>query len=231
MEERGEPDARPTRGDRVRRGALAAYLVSWAALAISPLDRQTWLLENALVFALAGVLLGIRGSFRFSNLSTVLIVAFLALHAVGSHYTYSAVPAGFWLRDALDLSRNHYDRFVHFAFGVFWAYPFREVALRAVHAHRAWSFVLPCLAVLAVSSGYEILESWAARLVNPEIGVAFVGAQGDVWDGQKDMSLALGGAVLAMLCTARARRASGHEPFVRWLAGAHTVSHAGRAAG
>jgi len=218
MHERGAFEAGPTRGDRVRRAALAGYLVFWAALAVSPADRETWLLENGLVFALAALLLGVRRRFRFSNLSTVMIVSFLALHAVGSHYTYSAVPAGRWARDALDLSRNHYDRFVHLVFGVLLAYPFREVTLRRVHAHRAWSYVLPCLAVLSFSSAYEILESWAARWVNPEIGVAFVGAQGDVWDGQKDMSLALGGAIFAMLCTARARRVTGHEPWVRWLA-------------
>jgi len=80
--------------------------------------------------------------------------------------------------------------------------------------------VLSPAVTLSFSSGYEILESWAARVVNPEIGVAFVGAQGDVWDGQKDMSLALGGAIFTMLCTARARRVTGHEPWVRWLAAA-----------
>jgi putative membrane protein len=91
--------------------------------------------------------------------------------------------------------------------------------------------VLPCLAVLSFSSGYEILESWAAQVVEPGVGVAFVGAQGDVWDGQKDMSLALAGAVVAMLCTARARRATGHEPWVVWLAGSRVPSRAGRVEG
>jgi polyphosphate:AMP phosphotransferase len=192
MDERGASGAGPSRGDRMRRGALAAYLVVWAALAVSPVDRETWLLENGLVFALAALLLAIRRRFRFSNLSMVLILAFLSLHAVGSHYTYSAAPPGVWARDAFGLARNHYDRFVHLAFGVLWAYPFRELALRRVHAHRIWSYVVPCLAVLSCSSGYEILESWAAQVVNPAIGVAFVGAQGDVWDGQKDMTLAAG---------------------------------------
>jgi len=213
------PDRPARTGDRWARRAFAAWLVLWATLAVAPVDRETWLLENLLVFGLALVLLALRRRFRFSNLSAVLILAFLALHAVGSHYTYSAVPAGEWAREAFGLSRNHYDRFVHFAFGLLWAYPFREIALRAVHAHRVWGYVIPCLAVLAVSSLYEILESWAARVVNPEIGIAFVGAQGDAWDGQKDMTLALVGAMLAMAATAWARRATGHEPWVRWLAG------------
>jgi putative membrane protein len=205
--------------ERLRHWLYGGYLCFWAALAVDPIDRPTWLLENVLVLVVFGVLWAIRGRFRFSNLSLVLIVGFLSLHAIGSHYTYSAVPAGFWVRDALDLSRNPYDRFVHLAFGLLCAYPLRELTLRAVHAHRIWSFVVPCLAVLSMSSVYEILESWAARVVDPSVGLAFVGAQGDVWDGQKDMTLALAGAVAAMVATARVRRTTGHEPYVHWLTG------------
>jgi putative membrane protein len=196
---------------------VAGYALVWAALAIAPLDRQTWLLENLLVFGFAAVLLALRGRFRFSNLSALLIAIFLLLHVVGAHYTYSSVPAGLWIRDALDLSRNHYDRFVHFSFGLLMGYPLREVALRSVHAHRAWSTVVPLLAMLALSASYEIMEAWAARVVDPGVGMAFVGAQGDVWDGQKDMTLALSGALVSIVLAAAARRATGHEPYVRWL--------------
>jgi putative membrane protein len=216
------------REQRLQRWLVAGYAVVWAALAVSPVDRQTWLLENTLVFALVAVLLALRGRFHFSDLSSVLIAAFLMLHVVGSHYTYSAVPVGFWVRDALDLSRNHYDRFVHFAYGVLLAYPLREIALRVVHAHRIWSYVVPVLGVLAMSSSYEMMEAWAARVVDPGTGIAFVGAQGDVWDGQKDMSLAFAGALLAMVLTAAVRRATGHEPYVRWLAGGHAQRPAPR---
>lgn len=205
------------RAPRLVHWLVAGYAVVWAVLAVSPLDRQTWLLENLLVFGFAAMLLAMRGRFRFSNLSALLMTAFLLLHVVGAHYTYSSVPAGLWIRDAFDLSRNHYDRFVHFAFGLLMGYPLREVALRAVHAHRIWSTVVPLVFVLAVSSSYEIMEAWAARIVDPEVGMAFVGAQGDLWDGQKDMSLALLGAILAMAVTAVSRRATGREPYVRWL--------------
>lgn len=215
MDGGGSPAVRNER--QLQRWLVAGYGLVWAALAVAPLDRQTWLLENLLVLALAATLLALRGRFRFSDLSAVLIVGFLLLHAVGSHYTYSAVPVGFWVRDALDLSRNHYDRLVHFAFGVLLAYPLREIALRVVHAHRVWSYVVPVLAVLAISSTYEMMEAWAARIVDPEVGMAFVGAQGDVWDGQKDMSLALAGALLTMALTAVMRRATGREPYVFWL--------------
>jgi len=89
----------------------------------------------------------------------------------------------------------------------------REIVLRVLHVHRVWSYVLPALVILAVSSTYEIIESWAAQLVAPEVGVAYVGAQGDVWDGQKDMTLAWAGAILAMAVTALRRSQTGREPY------------------
>jgi putative membrane protein len=195
-----------------------AYGVVWLWAAVSPWDRQTWLLENLLVLAAVAILALSHRRFVFSNLSYLLIAAFLSLHVVGSHFTYSAVPLGAWAQQALGLERNHYDRFVHLAFGLLLTYPLRELVLRVVHVHRVWRYVIPVLAVLALSSAYEILESWAARIANPEVGIAFVGAQGDIWDGQKDMALALGGALLAMLLCARRRRRSGREPYLEWFA-------------
>jgi putative membrane protein len=206
----GVPFAR----NRFLQGLVAAYALFWFIAAIAPVDRSTWLLENLLVLAVLLLLAATHRRFVFSNLSYGLILAFLALHSVGSHYTYSAVPAGFWVRDVLGLERNPYDRFVHFVFGLLLSYPLREMVLRVVHVHRVWSWVIPVLAILALSSGYEIVESWAARMVDPEVGMAFVGAQGDVWDGQKDMTLALVGAILAMWSAARLRRRLGHEPYL-----------------
>jgi putative membrane protein len=193
------------------------YGAVWLWAAIAPWDRPTWLVENLLVLAAVALLAATHRRFVFSNLSYLLIAVFLSLHAVGSHFTYSAVPAGAWAQQALGLERNHYDRVVHLAFGLLLAYPFREIVLRVVHVRRVWSYVIPVLAVLALSSGYEILESWAAQAVNPDVGIAFVGAQGDIWDGQKDMALALGGALFAMLLCARLRRRSGREPYLEWL--------------
>jgi putative membrane protein len=197
---------------------LAVYGVAWGLLAISPVDRDTWLLENYLVFAVVGLLVASHRRFVFSNLSYASLGLFLLLHAVGSHYTYSLVPIGEWLRDSFDLSRNHYDRFVHFAFGLLFAYPMREITLRRIHAHRLWSFVVPVLFIVSASSLYEIIEWAAARATSPDVGMAYVGAQGDVWDGQKDMLLAFVGAVVAMLMTALYRRVAGHEPY---FAGRH----------
>lgn len=195
--------------------ALAAvYAVAWLWSAWAPLDRQTWLLENLLVLGLLLVLAAVHRRFVFSNFSSLLLFAFLLLHVVGSHYTYSLVPAGDWVRDLLGLSRNHYDRFVHFSFGLLLAYPLRELTLRRVHAHGFWSFLGPLMVTLGLSGAYEIVEWLAARSVDPDVGVAYVGAQGDVWDGQKDMLLAFTGACTAMLLTALERWRSGREPYL-----------------
>jgi putative membrane protein len=191
----------------------ATVVAAWVVGAWAPVDRSTWLLENLLVFGLAGLLALTHHRFVFSNLSYALVALFLLLHVLGSHYTYSAVPPGDWVRDALGLSRNHYDRFVHFAFGALCAYPMREITLRRIHVHGTWSYVVPVLLVLSMSASYEMIEWGAARLVDPDVGVAYVGAQGDVWDGQKDMALALLGAALCMALTAVRRGFSGREPY------------------
>jgi hypothetical protein len=100
------------------------YLAIWVWSAVAPLDRDTWWLENLLVFGWVGLLAATHRQFVFSNLSYALMLAFLALHAVGSHYTYSTVPLGAWLQEAFEQERNHYDRAVHFAFGALLPIPF-----------------------------------------------------------------------------------------------------------
>jgi putative membrane protein len=204
----------PVQQNRFLQGLLLVYAVFWGLMAISPASRQTWLLENLLVFGLVGVLAATHRRFVFSNVSYSLIFAFLMLHAVGSHYTYSDVPLGQWSQELLGHDRNHYDRFVHFAYGLLFGYPLREMTLRVTHVHGGWSFVIPVLAILATSSFYEILESWAARIVDPELGHSFVGAQGDIWDGQKDMTLAIVGTLLALAVGEWIRRRRGHEAYV-----------------
>jgi putative membrane protein len=195
---------------------LVAYAALWTLAAVEPVDRQTWLLENLLVMGAIVLLALTHRAFVFSRLSYGLICVFLLLHVVGAHYTYSATPVGSWVSDLLSLERNPYDRFVHFCFGLLLAYPAREWVLRTMHVHRRWSYVVPVLVIVTLSSVYEMIESWAARTVNPDVGMAFVGAQGDVWDGQKDMTLAMGGAVLAMALTALYRRSAIHEPYVAY---------------
>jgi putative membrane protein len=199
----------------VSRGAwiALAYAAVVAASGVGARYPADWWLENLVVFAAAaGVALAWRRGFVFSDRSLLLLALLGALHAYGAHYTYSETPLGNALRDAFGLARNPYDRIVHFAFGLLLATPLREVALRAVGARGAWSFLVALSGALAISAGYELVESWAARLVAPELGTAYLGTQGDAWDAQKDMTAALAGAALVLGATAVAgasRRGAG----------------------
>ena len=190
-----------------RAGIVLVYGAVVVASAIGARYPADWWLENLVVFvAAAGVALAWRRGFVFSDRSLVLIALLGALHAYGAHYTYSETPLGNALRDAFGLGRNPYDRFVHFAFGLLLATPLRELALRAVGARGAWSYVLPLAGALTISATYELTESWAARLAAPELGTAYLGTQGDEWDAQKDMSSALAGVSLALAATVLAGR-------------------------
>jgi len=177
----------------------AAYAAVWIWMAIEPKYPSDWLLENLLVFAFVGLLAATYRRFQFSNLSYALFALFLALHAYGAHSTYSETPFGFWLQQTFDLSRNPYDRIVHFAFGLLLTYPMRELGLRRMHLRGAYSWTVPFLVILALSADYELVESWVARFVSPELGDAYLGTQGDIWDAQKDMNAAQVGSLLALV--------------------------------
>ena len=180
---------------------LAAFLAVWTWAAIHPVFPDDWWLENVLVFAGVPLIVGLGFYFRLSNLSYTLITIFMMLHAVGSHYTYAEVPFGFTLQSWFGADRNMYDRLVHFSFGLLLAFPVREVFVRITRARGFWSFYLPVELTLAFSAVYELLEWAAAAGVPPEAGLAFLGAQGDVWDAQKDMGLAGLGSIVAMAVT------------------------------
>ncbi|HKY70757.1 MAG TPA: DUF2238 domain-containing protein [Nitrospira sp.] len=177
---------------------LLWYGLLWTVLAIAPRDRQDWLLENLLALSAVATLAATYRRFQFSTLSYVLITVFLSLHAVGAHYTYAEVPFGFWLRDAFGLSRNPFDRLVHFAYGLLLAYPLRELLVRLAGIESFWSYYLPISGMLAQSGFFEIVEAVVAQIVSPELGTAYLGTQGDEWDAQKDMVAALSGALLCM---------------------------------
>jgi len=201
-----QPGAR-FRENRFLQIIVACYALLWILLAIHPLDRGDWFLENLLVFATAAVLVPTYRRFQFSNFSYLLIVMFLAMHAIGAHYTYAKVPAGFWLADLLHLKRNHYDRVIHFAFGFLLLYPMRELLNRSAGARTTWGTWLAVAALAALSSFFEILEAIIAQIVRPDLGSAYLGTQGDIWDAQKDMAAAfIGAIVVATWLTVRHRR-------------------------
>ncbi|MBP1628094.1 MAG: hypothetical protein H6Q00_2569 [Holophagaceae bacterium] len=194
------------RDNRFLKVLSSLYLLVWLLLAYKPLYPSGWLLENLLVFAFVGLLLVTYRRFPLSDLSYLLIALFLGLHSVGAHYTYSNVPFGFWLRDHFHLARNPFDRIVHCSFGLLLAYPARELFMRVAKTRGFWNYYLPLDMVLALSAVYEIIEAMTAHAAAPELGDAFLGTQGDIWDAQKDMGMAACGAVAAMLITYCVRR-------------------------
>lgn len=148
--------------------------------------------------------------FKLSRLSYTLIFLFLCLHEVGAHYTYSEVPYDAWARaltgrslnEAMGWQRNHFDRFAHFMYGLLLAYPLRELFLRVANARGFWGYFLPLDLTLSTSAIFELFEWAAAEIFGGDLGVAYLGTQGDPWDAQRDMALAAAGALAAMLVTA-----------------------------
>ena len=200
---------RPFRSNLPLQGMVLWLVVLWIVTAIDPLFPRDWLLENLLVFTWSAVLVFSYRHFQFSNRSYFLFTVFLSMHLAGAHYTYAETPFGFWMQDLLGFERNHYDRLVHFSFGLLLAYPMREILLRKSGINTAWSYFIAVNCIAAFSAVYEMLEMIAAMLVSPELGAAYLGTQGDEWDAQKDAFLAFSGAVIAMLAIwgwARRRR-------------------------
>ncbi len=183
---------------RILVGLLLAYSVFWVWLAIDPVNRRDWLLENLLVLTLIPLLLLTYRRFEFSLTSYCLIGLFLVLHAFGAHYTYAEVPLGYWFQHLWGLSRNPFDRMAHFAYGALLAYPIRELLIRQAGIRGGWAYVLPVCVVLAQSGFFEVLEAIVAMIVSPELGNIYLGTQGDEWDAQHDMAAALTGSILAM---------------------------------
>lgn len=190
---------------------LVAAVLLWSG--IGPKDRFTWFLEVVPVLIVAPLLLLTYRRFPF----TQLVYALMAVHAVilmvGGHYTYAEVPLFDWIRDAMGMTRNHYDRVGHFAQGFIPAMIFRELLLRTSPLQRSkWLFTLVISLCLAFSAFYELIE-WSVAEMTGEGAEAFLGTQGDVWDTQKDMALALIGATTALVALSRLHdRALGLSP-------------------
>lgn len=181
---------------------LVSFGMVWLWAAIDPLYREDWLLENYLVFIFVPVIVISGRYFRLSDLSYTFITVFMMMHVVGSHFTYSETPFGYTLQQWFGASRNMYDRYVHFAFGLLLAYPMREVFLRIARTEGVWGYILPLILVTAASTAYELIEWSVAGQVDITAGIAFLGAQGDIWDAQKDMTAAIVGAIIALAVVA-----------------------------
>jgi putative membrane protein len=200
--------------DRYLAGLAGLFAIIWILLAIRPHDRADWALENALVVLAVLALALVHCRLTLSRLSCTLIFLFLCLHMVGAHYTYSKVPYDAWvtaltgrsLNAMLGWQRNNFDRVVHFAYGLLLAYPVREIVVGLTGLRGFWGYFMPMDLTMSSSASYELIEWGAAMVFGGGLGIAYVGAQGDPWDAQKDMALAALGAVLATVATAVVHR-------------------------
>jgi len=189
--------------NRILATVCAIWAVALVASGIAPYDRLTWFMEVLPVLIAAPVLLFSREQLPLTALAYVLIAIHGLILIYGGAYTYAHVPAGFWLQDILGFDRNPYDRVGHLAQGFVPAIVARELLLRVFHieGRRILFFLVVCVA-LAISAFYELIEWWAALAMGAD-SHEFLGTQGDIWDTQWDMFLALVGAVAAQLLFGR----------------------------
>ena len=182
---------------------LALVAAALAVSRIGPYDPVTWFLEILPVLIIAPVLVATHRKFPLTPLLYRLLFVHALILILGGHYTYARVPVGYWFQDLLDLSRNHYDRLGHFAQGFVPAILVREILLRRSPLVRGkWLFFLTVSVCLAFSAFYEFTEWWAA-VAGGEGAENFLGTQGDVWDTQWDMFLALVGAITSQVILSR----------------------------
>lgn len=200
----GSRTGSPAAGDR--REPVVLLFLTLALLGLSAIgvqDRYTWFLEVAPILIAVPVLVLTARRFPLTPLAYRLIVIHAIVLMVGGHYTYAEVPLGFWIRDLLGFARNHYDRIGHFLQGFVPAIVAREVLRRKTPlGPGGWLFFLTTCVCLAISAAYEFVE-WGTALLSGSVAMAFLGTQGDVWDTQWDMFLALIGALTAQILLTR----------------------------
>jgi putative membrane protein len=195
---------------------LAVLLVVWAVSCIAlPYPEYFAMQHMPTVLAVIGLVVVDR-RVGISRTSFALMIAFLLLHVLGARYLYSYVPYDDWsarllgvrISNRFGFERNHYDRFVHFAFGVLCVLPLWEFAANSLRLRTVWPAIAAMCVVLAASAVYEIAEWGVAMIFAPEWAEAYNGQQGDVWDAQKDMALAWAGSILGVMLVALSWRRS-----------------------
>lgn len=183
------------------------FLVCGACLATvidPPAGRLSWFLEVGPGLAGIAVLVGLHRRFPMSQMVYFFVFIHILILIYGGYYTYAETPLGNWAKETFGFSRNHYDRVGHIALGVFPAFIIREVLLRKTPLRRGgWLTFIVISIVPAVAAFWELLEWWVALVVASDVGTAFLGSQGDMWDAQWDMLLALVGAMVALPALSR----------------------------
>ena len=173
----------------------AIYIIVWIIMAINPKYPQAWLLENVLVFFFFPFTVWMDKKHNYSLISIILLLIFASLHSLGSHYTYSEMEHFDVVTEFFGFERNHFDRLVHFLFGLLvFRIIFEMIAPHISTVKTALLFTFTM--IISISTLYEILEWLAAMTFYPELDIAFLGNQGDIWDAQKDIIVAMIGALI-----------------------------------
>jgi putative membrane protein len=196
------PKNRPVPKDHWRVPGVLLLLITLISLVTvwdPPAGRTSWMLEVMPGLAGVAVLLATARRFAMSRLVYGCVFVHILILIYGGVYTYAETPLGNWAQETFDLSRNHYDRVGHLALGIFPAFVIREVLLRRTPLLRGgWLYFLILSVVLAIAAFWELLEWWTTLMVASDVGQAFLGSQGDIWDAQWDMFLALLGAAVVL---------------------------------
>lgn len=176
---------------------IVGYGILFLVLAINPVDRMTWFVENLTVWIILAVIIGLYlGGIRFSRLAYALMFVLIYLHTIGGHWTFALVPFD-WVTDFFGFSRNNFDRIAHFSVG-FYAFAIAEwLWNKKMVANKFLLFTYPIFTIATIAMSYELIEWIYAALANPEAGIAYLGSQGDIWDAQKDMLADTLGAIVA----------------------------------
>lgn len=173
----------------------ALYILVWIIMAINPKYPQDWLLENVLVFIFFPFIIWMDKKNNYTLLSIIFLLIFASLHSLGSHYTYAEMEHFNAITEFFGFERNHFDRLVHFLFGLLTFRVLFEMitpGTTTVKTALVFTFTL----VISISAFYEILEWFAVIILQPDLGLAFLGTQGDIWDAQKDTIVAIIGALI-----------------------------------
>lgn len=176
----------------------AIYIVVWIIMAINPKYPQDWLLENVLIFIFFPFILWMDKKHNYTLLSLILLLIFASLHSLGSHYTYAEMEHFNAITHFFGFERNHFDRFVHFLFGLLTFRMLFEMIASSTNTVKT-ALVFTFTMVVFISTVYELLEWLAAVILHPELGMAFLGTQGDIWDAHKDTALAMLGALINII--------------------------------
>lgn len=177
---------------------IAAFILCWFIMFFNCIDVQDWFIENILVFIYAIYApIGYR-KFKYRNVSYLFIFLFLLLHTYGAMYAYTQNPVGEYFQNTYHLSRNPYDRIVHFSFGFLLAYPLYDVLKNKLKVKGKWLFILPVNIITTLACIFELIEWTVAELTTKQTGETYVATQGDVWDAHKDIVLAILGAAIIM---------------------------------